>query len=348
MPAPSIALSSSSREPFRLSFMVLAVSDAAPSQFSYAVVSSSRASGPSLISASMPDNASWPNSVASALFFCSSVRSWVLSWRISMISVKDFILPSLSKKVMPSSSMTPSMSSVGLTRRVRAPRSVVPAWLPLMPALESKPIAAAVSSIEIPIALATGATYFIASPVSATAAFVRLAFSASTSATCPASEASRPKPRRVDAAISALDARSSPAAAARSIRPGVASMISLVVKPADARFSIASAASVAENFVVDPNSLAVSSRRSRSFPVAPDIPATRDMAASKSEPTLSAYPDTPTSAVPAAANPLVAALLSLFMPLENPDESIEVSKFKLPSTCAILPPPKIQTRFLHR
>ena len=118
------------------------------------------------------------------------------------------------------------------------------------------PIAAAVSSRLIPAARASGAMYFIASPVSATDEFVRFAFSARTSATCPASEAASPNPRNVEAAISELFARLSPDAAAKSNRPGMASMISLVSKPAAARFSIPSAASDAEKEVSAPSWIA--------------------------------------------------------------------------------------------
>ena len=118
------------------------------------------------------------------------------------------------------------------------------------------PIAAAHSSKLIPIAAATGATYFIASPVSATAAFVSAAFFASTSATCPACSASSPKPRSVLAAMSDDAAKSSPDAAARSSIPGIAAMISCVENPADAKFSMPCAASEAENFVLAPNWIA--------------------------------------------------------------------------------------------
>ena len=104
------------------------------------------------------------------------------------------------------------------------------------------PIAAAVSSKLSPAALARGAIYFIASPVSATEEFVRFAFAARTSATCAASDAASPNPLNVDAAISELLARSSPDAAARFKSPGIALIISDVVKPAAARFSIPSAA----------------------------------------------------------------------------------------------------------
>ena len=178
-----------------------------------------------------------------------------------------------------------TISPVGLTSLVRAPRSVVPACEPLIPLFAIIPIAALVSSKEIPIALATGAIYFMASPVSDTAALVRFAFSAKTSATWAVSLAFRPKPRRVLAAISVLVAKSSPDAAAKFISPGTALIISLVLKPAAARFVMASAASEALNFVLAPNSFAVSSNFFNSSPVAPEIAATPDIPSSKEAPT---------------------------------------------------------------
>ena len=145
------------------------------------------------------------------------------------------------------------MSSVGLESLEIAPRSVVPAWLPCIPASAMIPIAAAVSSKLSPAALASGATYFIASPVCATEEFVLFAFAANTSATCAISFASSPNPRSVEAAISELVARSSPAAAARLNNPGIASTISFVANPAAARFSIPSAACLEENAVSAPS-----------------------------------------------------------------------------------------------
>ena len=72
---------------------------------------------------------------------------------------------------------------VGLARRERAPRRVVPACEPLIPASAMIPMEAAVSSRLSPIARATGATYFIASAISTVSAFVSAAALANTSAT---------------------------------------------------------------------------------------------------------------------------------------------------------------------
>ena len=191
------------------------------------------------------------------------------------------------------------------------------------------PIAAAVSSNSIPMDFATGATYFIASPVSATAAFVAAAFLASTSATCPAELASNPNPRRVLAAISALLARSSPEEAAKSNIPGIAAMISLVLKPADARFSIPSAASVAEKAVSAPNCFACSFNFANSSPVAPEIAFTLDIWASKSIPVLTASENN--FPIPIAAIPFVIVPCSLDSPDSTPELSKSVSITTFPS-----------------
>ena len=207
------------------------------------------------------------------------------------------------------------MVSVGFARRESAPRSVVPAWLPLMPASDIMPIAAAVSSMLMPKAWATGATYFIASPVSSTAAFVSAAVLASTSATCAASAASNPKPRSVLAAMSDATARSVPEDAARSSMPGIAAMISSTLKPALARFSMPSAASVALNAVLAPRSIACFSSAANSSAVAPEIACTRDICCSKLMPTLTAAPTSPEMA-PLAATKAAPIPFKAFTPTE--------------------------------
>ena len=61
-----------------------------------------------------------------------------------------------------------------------------------------------------------------------------------------------------------------------------------VFQPAMAMYLSASADSVALNLVLAPISLAFAVRASSSAPVAPEIAATSDIPASKSEPTLTA------------------------------------------------------------
>ena len=137
------------------------------------------------------------------------------------------------------------------------------------------------------------------------AALVSAAFLANTSATCPASPASNPKARRVEEAMSALLAKSSPEEAAKSSIPGIAAVISDTENPADARFSIASALSVAEKEVAFPNSIACCSRSSNSDAVAPEIALTRLICASKSLPAMIAAVPTPIKGV---VTPIVSIL----------------------------------------
>ena len=116
--------------------------------------------------------------------------------------------------------------------------------------------------------------------------------------------------------MSELLAKSSPDAAAKSRSPGIASIVSAVVNPAAARFSIPSAACDAENDVSAPSSIACAFNFSNSSPVAPEIAFTRDICDSKSAPVLAAAVATPASAVAvpviaaaATFNPFLATLL---------------------------------------
>ena len=242
-----------------LSCIVSAISLAAPSQFLNCSVKSVKPSFPPCIKTVIPDKASVPKIVAIVFCFCSSVRFFVFSFNSPIIVASDFIFPLESKAVNPIRSIAVAAGSDGFANLTKADLSVVPAWLPLIPALASSPIAAVTSSKLRPAARAFGAIYFIASPVSATAALVAAAFLAKTSATCPVLLASKPKPLSVLAAISELVAKSSPELAAKSKSPGIASMISFVEKPALAKFSIPSATSLALKAVLCPNDNAWSS-----------------------------------------------------------------------------------------
>ena len=151
--------------------------------------------------------------------------------------------------------------------------------------------------------------------------------------------------------MSALAARSSPDAAARSSMPGMALMISSVSNPAAARFSMPCAAWLAENAVSAPRSIACCLSWSNSSPVAPEIALTRDICASKSDPTLIAAVDTPASAVAvpaivvvAAFNPFEVILPRLFSPFSIPEESRSVSITTLPSANTIHLPCLLQSR----
>ena len=87
-------------------------------------------------------------------------------------------------------------------------RSDVPAIDPFIPALASVPSIAVVSSMLTPAALATGATYFIASAKLSISIAVELNDAAITSVTIPVCEASSPNARKVLPATSAARARS--------------------------------------------------------------------------------------------------------------------------------------------
>ncbi len=107
--------------------------------------------------------------------------------------------------------------------------------------------------------------------MSPTSAFVSAAALANTSAKCPDSDASNPKALNVDAATSEALATSPPDTAAKSKRPGIAFIISFVSNPADAKFSIPSAASFALKAVLAPRSSANLFSFSNSSEVAPLI-----------------------------------------------------------------------------
>ena len=143
--------------------------------------------------------------------------------------------------------------------------------------------------------------------------------------------------------MSEVVARSSPDAAARFIMPSMPFSISSVFQPAMAIYSKAFADSVAENFVVEPISLAFSVNFSNSCPDAPEIASTFDIAPSKSEPTLTAAVPMPLIATVApfrmsqvAFMPFCAISPIEFIPSWNPPASILVSNFRVPSLANVL------------
>ena len=147
-------------------------------------------------------------------------------------------------------------------------------------------------------------------------------------------------PNAVIASVTISDvlARSSPDAAARFIMPSIPFSMSVVSHPAIAIYCMASADSVAENFVLAPISLAFSVSWLRSSPEAPEIALTFDMPSSKLEPTEIAAPAADEKAP-------VAAPIALFIspappdtrepsfptPSLMPESSIPVSTTILPS-----------------
>ena len=139
------------------------------------------------------------------------------------------------------------------------------AWSPISP---RDPTA---SSNETPNVPADPAAYLNDSPSISTVTLVLLIPHERTSANLPVSLAVILKAVRLSVIISDTIATSSPDAAAKSNTPGILAIISLVLNPASAIFSIAAAASPAVNLVVAPSLLASFSRSLNSSAVAPDI-----------------------------------------------------------------------------
>ena len=100
----------------------------------------------------------------------------------------------------------------GADKRKNAALSTVPAILPCMPTLPNRPAMAATSSMALPVLLATGAAYFRVSPNICRVVLEVVKVAASTSPTLPISWASNEKPLNMFEAMSAVCARSTPAA----------------------------------------------------------------------------------------------------------------------------------------
>ena len=148
-----------------------------------------------------------------------------------------------------------------------------------------------------------------------------------TSAKRPLSLAFIPNAVKPSVTISEVLARSAPEAAAKFIIPSIPEVISWVFQPAIAIYSIALAASVAENAVVAPICLALLSSAVKSAPVAPDIEATEDIAASKLEPTFMDAAAAPATAVPAAATPAATPFVTAVIPFPSPLKTADPADF---------------------
>ena len=146
-----------------------------PRAFSVSLVRLRSASPPWLIRAFIPVWASTPKARAIADDFSASVHPFVDSLMRSMIS-GSFKAPDWnSSTVKPSSFIAAALDLEGLSNLESAPRKAVPAFSPAIPLSERRPIAADVSSIDIPKEWATGPIYSIASPISEKPADVLLA-----------------------------------------------------------------------------------------------------------------------------------------------------------------------------
>ena len=202
--------------------------------------------------------------------------------RSLMMSRIGRILPDASFVSTPSSASTFCASRDGLTSEEMALRNAVPAIVPCKPALPRAPTAAVMSSILCPDDLATGATYFIASPSWRKSVFEDVNAFTRTSFAWASSPTSSPKPRRMFDVMFAAVPISSVAAAASCNTDGIERVISDTEKPDIARYDIAFAASLAEKRVVAPSSRACAVRAFSSPAVAAEIAPTRDICASKS------------------------------------------------------------------
>ena len=208
--------------------------------------------------ASSPDIASWPAREDASSAASASERPLNPFRRSVMTSFRLFIFPLSSVREIPSLFIALWTSFVGFVSLLIMERRAVPALEPFIPALAMRPIASAVSSAVYPKAPATGATYLNVSPIMPTFVFAFEDACARTSEKCPASLAFMPNAVRASVTISEVVAKSSPDAAARLMIPSIPFSISSVFHPAIAIYSNAAADSVAENFVVEPISFALS------------------------------------------------------------------------------------------
>ena len=211
------------------------------------------------MSSENPAMASSPTMVFMAAI-CSAVPRFLRPAAISPSTATGLRrLPALSFTVTPSFWKSSCASLVGAAILFSMAFSVVPAWLPLMPTLPSRPAMAAVSSSESPAMRATGATYFMVSPKNSMFVLAVAHVSANTSATRVICSACRPNAERMSEEISAARPRSVAVAAARFSTPGSAAMFSLALNPAMARYCSACPTCTAVNCVVAPSSRAVAS-----------------------------------------------------------------------------------------
>src|SRR5690625_2903641 len=186
-------------------------------------------------------------------------------------------------------------------------------------------MAAAVTSMEMFMAAAIGATVDMASPSCATSVFARLDAAARISATRPDSAAARAKPDITLVAISAVCASPIADEAARSNTPGIAEIACWVLNPAIPKNCNPSAASAALKTVDAPSSRAVFESLTISASVARVIARTLAMEFSKLDVVstmLRNTDDTETISPRLAATPAAdranAAKLELVLPLVLP------------------------------
>ena len=200
--------------------MVCAMLCAVPSELAIACVRLLKSASLALTIASRPDIASLPAMPAAYSAFCASVNPANFCRRSIISADNGLTLPWASVRDTLSASIYAATASDGFARLVSAPRSAVPAFSPLMPALAIRPIATAVSSILYPSAPATGATYWKVFPIRDTLVLELEEAFASTSAKCVESLALSPNAVSASVTMSDTSANSSPDAAAKFMMPG--------------------------------------------------------------------------------------------------------------------------------
>ena len=246
IPMDSSWLFSMVSSPFRLSFMVSAMLFAAPELPSIAFVKRSKSASDAFRIAAHPEIAFFPKMALSAAACSDSDKSPSFSRTVSMISRSESMLPSESVVTMLYFFRASAAAFGGAARRVRPARSAVPAFDAFTLAFAIKPVAIAMSSMEIPMVPASGAAYWNVSPIISTFVFAFADAAAIISASLPASSALSPNAVKESVTMSDVVARSAPDAAARSITPSMPFSMSSVFQPAMAMNSNADAASVAE------------------------------------------------------------------------------------------------------
>ena len=202
-------------------------------------------------------------------------------------------------RVRPSSSSLLPLAAI--CSRVRPVRSAVPASLPRMPLLASRPMVAARSSSGTPRFRAIGAAYFSDSPRSSTVWLDLFADWVSTSTTRAVSPVCSPKARRLSAAMLPISSKVMDVASAPRTMPPSASVVSFALNPA----RLSAVASIATSVGVPAATAATASISLRSTSNEPAPPSIADALRSSASnlPNCMVMPCI-ARPMPAAANPL--------------------------------------------
>ena len=243
-----------------------------------------------------------PTSASALAAFSDSESPENATRQSARMSFKLLMLPSALLVAIVTSPMFLPTKVTSPERLFMMVRREVPACEALIPLFAIRPMASAVSSAENPSAPAIGAQYLNVSPIMETFVFALEEAAARISAKCPESAADKPNAVRASVTISEVVARSSPEAAARFMIPSMPFSMSPVFHPAMAMYSIAEAASDAENFVFAPISRAFARSWSKSSPVAPEMAETLLISESKSAAVFTAAVPRPVTAAVTGRN----------------------------------------------